>query len=103
LHLKGYATALNDETVSGLLGLGSDETLPSLPTVRARTTWLLAKATAQTPAMVRPLIRSLLLPKLEQLDSESLETALLFLQETVLPWLVGSSDGADVGPDYELA
>lgn len=73
--------------------------LPSLPTVKDRTAWLLGKATGKTPPMVRPLIRSMLLPKLEALDSESLTAALTYLQETVLPWLIG--DSSDEGALYD--
>jgi hypothetical protein len=98
---------LNNETPTGFLGLVPDEmTLPSLPTVQARTAWLLGRATDKAPAAIRPIVRSMLLPKLEALDSTSLLEALTVLQTAVLPWLIGDNTNdaeLDVGEDYELA
>jgi hypothetical protein len=83
-----------NDVLTEFLDLGPNE-LPSLPTPQQRTAWLLGRVTDKAPAMARPLIRSMLLPKLEQLDSESLVETLVFLQTVVLPWLIEGDLAAD--------
>lgn len=76
--------------------LGSMQ-LPSraeLPTVSHRTAYLLGRMLEQAPAMARPVMRSMLLPKLEGLDEASLVATLELLRGSILPWLItGDIDG----------
>jgi hypothetical protein len=90
---------LTSDEQSEFLGLDLRGQLPTLPTVQARTAWLLGRVTDKAPTMVRPLIRSMLLPKLEQLDEASLTEALGALQTTILPWLIGDNDDDAIAAD----
>ena len=81
-----------DSAVLGLTTLpGPDE----LPTVEERTAYLMGLMLDQAPSFARPILRSMLLPKLETLSSESLAATLQFLQDVILPWvLTGDTGGA---------
>ena len=73
--------------MSGMLGVGSSE-LPELPTIEERVAWLLGKMLQQAPTMARPILRSMLLPRLEQLPSEALIETLGIFRDQILPWLL---------------
>jgi hypothetical protein len=103
LQPKGYVAALTNDALTGFLDLEPTELL-NLPTVRERTAWLMGRVTDKTPTLVRPIVRSMLLPKLEALDSESLTEALELLRTVVLPWVLnGPSDEPDLTADEDYA
>ena len=82
------------------------EDLPNLPTIQDRVAWLLGRLTEQTPKPVRPMIRSLLLPKLATLDDASLTETLVVFQDVILPWVltgVPSDGGASADEDERFA
>ena len=66
------------------------DNLPTdIPTIEERVVWILGRATARAPIAVRPLIRSLLLPKLATLDSATLTENLEAVRTVLLPWVLG--------------
>lgn len=60
----------------------------SLPTIEERVGFLMGRMLEQAPPLARPVLRSMLLPKLETLSSESLAEILGDLHGVVLPWLL---------------
>lgn len=60
----------------------------SLPTVEERVGFLMGQMLQAAPPLARPVLRSMLLPKLETLNSESLAEILEDLNGVVLPWLL---------------
>ena len=90
------------DVVENALSTLTETELPALPTAKDRVAWLLGKMNEQAPLMVRPMIRSLLLPKLEALDEQSLTETLVVLQTVILPWLVGAG-GSQQQDDPDLA
>lgn len=84
---------IDSDALASMQFPGRDE----LPTIQHRTAYLLGLMLEQAPAMARPVMRSMLLPKLEGLDSESLTGTLEQLRDVVLPWLItGDTGGATI-------
>lgn len=80
------------------------ESVPFLPPADLRTpveraSWLMGQMVNRAPAVARPIIRSMLLPQLEQLNDEVLIETLATLQTVILPWVVdGTLPGSQSEP-----
>lgn len=76
--------------------IAPNEPFPTdLETPSERAAWLMGHLLEAAPSMARPIIRSMLLPKLEQLDEGSLIETLVLIKDQVLPWVLSGDVGVD--------
>ena len=76
---------------------GSIESFPTdLTTPLQRAAWIMGRMLEQVPGPVRPIIRSMLLPKLETLSSEDLIDSLVTIKDSLLPWVLWGDTGEPV-------
>ena len=76
------------------------ESFPTdLGTPMERAAWMLGRLLEQAPALARPVIRSMLLPRLETLNSEDLIASLAMIKDQVLPWVMFGDTGHSASDD----